>query len=92
VFLRHGGKCHISGRVIRPGEAWELEHVRPLHMGGENREANLRPALIAPHREKTAREATAKAKADRIRAKHLGIYPKSRTPLKSRGFENTRRG
>jgi 5-methylcytosine-specific restriction protein A len=84
VFLAHGGVCHLSKRPIRVGEAWELEHVKPLHLGGENRESNLAPALVAPHREKSASEMTAKAKADRIRQKHLGIYPKSPTPLRSR--------
>jgi 5-methylcytosine-specific restriction protein A len=90
VFLTHGGKCHISGRTIRPGEAWELEHVKPLSMGGEHRERNLAPALIQPHREKTAQEAGVRAKADRIRLKNLGLWPKSRTPLRSRGFQRTR--
>lgn len=90
VFEAHAGRCHITGRKILPGDAWELEHVRPLHLGGENRETNLAPALVAAHREKTAGEMTAKAKADRIRAKHLGIYPKTKTPLRSRGFAKSR--
>lgn len=90
VFLAHDGVCHISRRKIRPGEAWELEHVTPLSMGGEHREKNLAPALVQPHREKTAQEAGVRAKADRIRAKHLGIYPKSKARLRSRGFEKTR--
>lgn len=84
VFLAHGGVCHISRRPIRVGEAWELEHVKPLSMGGEHRETNMAPALVMAHREKTSREAGERAKADRIRAKHLGTYPKSPTPLKSR--------
>lgn len=84
VFERCGGRCHISGRVIRVGEPWELEHVKPLSMGGEHRESNLAPALVAPHREKTAAEAGSRAKADRIRAKFLGVYPPSPTPLRSR--------
>lgn len=90
VFLTAGGKCHISGRTIRPGEAWELEHIKPLSMGGEHREANLAPALAAPHREKTAAEAGDRAKADRMRAKHLGIYPKSKHRLQGKGFERRR--
>jgi 5-methylcytosine-specific restriction endonuclease McrA len=90
VFLAHNGRCHISGRPIRPGDVWELEHVRPLSMGGENRETNLAPALSDAHREKTAAEAGVRAKCDRIRQKHLGIFPKSKRPLKSRGFQCTR--
>ena len=89
VFERAGGICHISGRKIAAGEAWDLEHVKPLCMGGEHRESNFAPALQAPHREKTATEISAKAKADRIRAKHLGIFPKPQgnNRLKSRGFD-----
>lgn len=88
VFRDHGGICHISGRKIGPGEAWDLEHVKPLSMArpGENlnRESNLAPALKAAHAAKTAREAGERSKADRIHAKHHGYFPKSPHPLKSR--------
>lgn len=90
VFLRAGGRCYLSGRKIMPGDKWELEHVKPLSMGGEHRERNLRPALVAAHREKTKAEAADRAKADRIRRKHLGTWPKSKAPIKSRGFSPTR--
>lgn len=90
VFEARKGICHISGRKIMPGDAWELEHIRPLSLGGEHRENNLAPALVVPHREKTAAEAGVRAKADRIRAKHLGIFPRSKAPLRSRGFPKTR--
>lgn len=96
VFAKYEGRCYLSKVKIHPGDEWEVEHVRPLHLArpGErlNRESNLAPALKQPHREKTSREMTAKAKADRIRAKHLGIYPKSKRPLKSGGFQKTRDG
>lgn len=94
VFARAEGRCHLTGLKIQPGDEWDLEHVKPLHLAqpGENlnRESNLAPAKRAPHREKTAAENSAKAKADRIRAKHLGVWPRSKTPLKGRGFARTR--
>lgn len=90
IFLRAHGKCHITGRRIMPGDEWELEHIKPLSMGGEHRERNLAPALKESHKLKTAQEATARAKADRVRRKHLGLWPKSKTPLRSRGFPKTR--
>lgn len=94
VFRAHEGKCHLTGRKISAGEEWDLEHVRPLAMArpGEtlNRESNLAPALKAPHREKTAQEATERAKADRIHAKHHGYFPKSKTRLRGGGFRQTR--
>ena len=89
IFLRHGGICHISKRKIGPGEKWEAEHVKALADGGENRESNLAPALVEPHRIKTGREAGPRSKADRIRLKHIGAWdkPRGNARLKSRGFE-----
>lgn len=90
IFLRDDGICHISKRKIRPGDAWEAEHVTPLWKGGEHRETNLAPALADAHKLKTAEEAGDRAKAKRIHAKHHGYFPKSKTPLRSRGFQKTR--
>lgn len=73
IFDSHGGRCHISRREIRPGDTWQLEHIKPLRAGGLNRETNLAPALVEPHREKTKRERSLGAKADRARNKHLGL-------------------
>lgn len=79
VFRDHGGVCYLSGRKIRPGDPWDAEHVLAIINGGENREANLRPALSAPHKIKTAADVAIKAKTDRIAKKHLGIAkPKGR--------------
>lgn len=91
VFERHGGRCHLTGQKIGPGDRWELDHIRPLALGGENREQNLAPALYAPHREKAAAEKTAVSKADRIRLKSTGGWPKSKRPLRSRGFGASRK-
>jgi hypothetical protein len=95
VFARYQGRCHISGQKIRPGDAWDVEHIKSLRsaLPGEphlNRESNLAPALTAPHREKTAQENSDGSKADRTLAKHLGIYPKSKAKIRSRGFAPTR--
>lgn len=77
VFERHGGICHLSGRKIVPGDAWDLDHVIALVNGGEHRESNLAPALRDKHREKTAADVAEKSRTARIRAKHLGIKRKS---------------
>lgn len=90
IFLRAKGKCHLSGRRIMPGDQWELEHIKPLSMGGEHRERNMAPALKEAHKIKTKQEASERAKADRMRRKHLGSWPKSKAPLRSRGFASTR--
>lgn len=82
VFLAHGGVCHISGRKILPGDQWDLDHVKALRNGGENRESNLAPALRDKHREKTAADVAEKVKTDRIAAKHHGAWKP-----KTRGFD-----
>lgn len=80
VLERHKGICHISGRKIMPGDAWDMDHVVALCNGGENRESNLAPALRDKHRAKTAKDVAKRAKADAIHSKHIGIKKKSSFP------------
>lgn len=86
IFVAHGGVCHLSKRKIRPGEPWDLDHIKALWKGGTHSEDNLAPALRDKHREKSAAEQTEQAKADRTRAKHLGIRRKG-PKLQSRPFQ-----
>jgi 5-methylcytosine-specific restriction endonuclease McrA len=90
VFEAHGGRCYLTGRKIMPGDVWELDHKVALINGGLNVESNLAPALKAAHREKTNADVAEKAKVARVRMKHLGIFPKSKRPLRSRGFSPSR--
>lgn len=90
VFLDAEGICHLCGlRIDAPKQRWEVEHVKPLSMGGTDDRANLRPAHVECHAEKTAGEAAPRAKADRAGAKRLGI----RNPVKiqSAGFAKFKR-
>lgn len=90
VFQRHEGRCHLSGRKIGPGDDWDLDHIKALINGGENRETNLAPALKAPHRAKTAADVAEKAHIDRVAKKHLGITkPGSRWPSRCRKLDGT---
>ncbi len=89
VFERHGGICYLSKRKIRAGDLWDCDHIVALVNGGENRERNLAPALRDKHREKTKADVATKAKTARVRARHLGIKPKAKQPLRSRGFDRT---
>lgn len=73
VFDTHNGICHLTGRKIMPGEAWELEHIHALILGGQHRESNMAPALKEAHKAKTATEMAVKSKIARTRKKHLGI-------------------
>lgn len=84
IFEREGGKCHLSGRKIMPGEPWDLDHGVALINGGEHREKNLFPALREKHRKKTAQDVAEKSQVYRVKAKHLGVRKQSR--LQSRPF------
>jgi 5-methylcytosine-specific restriction endonuclease McrA len=84
VFNKYDGICYLSKRKIVPGDKWDLEHVVALCNGGENRESNMAPALVAPHKIKTKQDRATKAKNDHVRMKHIGIREPSR--LQSRGF------
>jgi 5-methylcytosine-specific restriction enzyme A len=96
ILRRYNHRCHISGREIADGMAWQAEHIKPLWEGGENREANLAPALVDPHKAKSRQEAAQRAKSDRQGMGSAGL--KQKPPglrLQSRGFqkyERERRG
>lgn len=72
IFQRCAGKCAVTGRRVLPGE-FDFDHIVPLVLGGRHAENNLQVIWKPAHREKTAVDVASKAKADRIRAKHLGI-------------------
>lgn len=80
VFDESGGICHLCKAKIHVGERWDVEHVKPLSMGGADDETNMAPAHVGCHAEKTKAEAGPRAKADRIRARHLGIRKRSTFP------------
>lgn len=80
LFQKHGGVCHICGGKINVGEAWDVEHVIPLAMGGEDSEENWSPAHRKCHRTKTTEDMGNIAKAKRREVFHLGGRV-SRTPL-----------
>lgn len=74
IWLREGGKCSITGAKINAiKDPYDFEHRVPLSMGGGHRETNIVLALREAHRRKTAEEAGARAKADRVFAKHHGL-------------------
>lgn len=95
VFARHGGVCHLSGRTIRPGDAWDCDHVVALINGGQHRERNLAPALRIKHREKTAQDVAEKSKVYRKQAAHLGVKLRKGRPMpgsKASGFKRKMNG
>jgi len=81
IFERHSGVCGISGRRIRPGERWELDHVVALVNGGLNDERNLIPVLYACHKQKTREDVALKSRNYRKKAYHLGVKRKKGRPI-----------
>ncbi len=90
LFDLHRGLCHICEEKIQVGEAWDLEHIVPWALTRDDSDGNVKPAHKSCHKEKTADDVDGIRKADRIRAKHIGAWPKSKAPLRSRGFAKTR--
>jgi len=80
LFQDHSGVCHICGGKINVGESWEVEHIIPIAMGGDDEPSNWRPAHTKCHKGKTKEDVTAIAKAKRREALHNGIKI-SRTPM-----------
>lgn len=77
VYLRYDGYCHWTKRKIRAGEPWDVDHVKALCNGGQNRESNLAPILRGKaHVEKTARDRDEQAHTNRLFDKHHGLRKK----------------
>lgn len=87
LFLLHDKRCHICGEVIRLREPWDLDHVIEWTLTRDESDENVRPAHRACHQDKSGERIGAIRKADRQRQKNEGSWPKSRRPLRSRGFE-----
>lgn len=89
IWEREGGICYLTSAKIRPGDKYDFEHVIAVVLwtgeGHGNRESNIRLALKAPHKVKTAADRAQQAKSDRVRKKHLGLRPPSK--FANRGFE-----
>lgn len=82
IFERYRGRCHWSGRVIRPGDQWDVDHVIALINGGTNSEGNMAPILRGkPHKEKTAQDVEEKSRVYRKAAKHVGIKLRKGRPM-----------
>ena len=73
VFIAFEGRCHIcGGQIDGTREPWELEHIIPIAMGGDDDETNAAPAHVSCHAQKTTTDRKQIAKANRVRAKHNG--------------------
>ena len=89
IWRRWNGKCHITGRKIMPGDDYQIDHIKRLEDGGENRESNMAPALSEPHKAKTSTERDLAKRADAMARSHLGLGKETTNPIRSRGFSGS---
>lgn len=71
VFDRQEGKCACGCQVVMDFDRDEIDcdHILALKDGGENRETNLQLLRRKCHRSKTSAENTARADAERHKAR-----------------------
>lgn len=82
LFTLYGGVCHIcGGRIDGAREAWDVEHILPVALGGEETDENRKPAHVKCHKGKTADDIGRIRKADRAQARHIGAKARTRCPL-----------
>lgn len=81
LFELHGGICHLCEGRIGVGEAWELEHVIPLEISGDESDGNVKPAHEKCHKRKTPKDAADIAKAKRRQDKHSGAWKPTSRPI-----------
>lgn len=82
VHAAANGICHICGEIINLArEKFEVEHVVPFALGGQDTTSNWRPAHVHCHRSKTKTDITQIAKAKRVKAKYEGTFRPSRHKL-----------
>lgn len=73
LFALNKGICHIcDGKINANLEAWEIEHVNPLAMTGDNSDENLKLAHQKCHAIKTKQDVALIAEAKRREAKFKG--------------------
>lgn len=77
--------CHLCDGPIDPvRQSYQLDHIKPLWAGGEDTDDNLGPAHNKCHLQKSVGDTPIIAKANRMRAKHLGTKRKGRPMWGSR--------
>ena len=74
IWEAHGGICILCKMKISGGqEAWTVEHVIPLGLGGKDEDDNCGPAHETCRRVKDKTDVADIARAKRRKAKTIGI-------------------
>lgn len=80
LFQSAGGVCAICQLRITPGIGFDVDHITPLEMGGEDDTPNFQIVCRPCHRIKSRGDIGTIRKAQRREARHLGVRV-SRSPL-----------
>ncbi len=81
IWEAHKGRCVICRRKIDGvREAWTVEHIRALGLGGSDTDDNCGPAHEDCRRKKDKIDVASIAKAKRMKIRHLGIRKRSTFP------------
>lgn len=83
ILARQDHCCALSGRPFTAKEKPEFDHKVPLWLGGKNTESNLHAIHRDQHKEKTASEATVRAKMNAQAAKNFGLKTKVKQKIPS---------
>lgn len=89
---RAGGCCEKCHTILKIGEG-DADHIIPVELGGESEIENGQWLCRPCHKGKTALDIKMIRKAERVRDKHLNVFPKARgnSRLQSRNsFERGR--
>ena len=87
VWDRCEGKCHRCGRAIPVGDAWIIEHLVAIILGGANAERNLCLTCSWCKPLKDAEDVAEKAATYAVRSKHL--LPRKPSKWQSRPFQKS---
>jgi 5-methylcytosine-specific restriction protein A len=85
-FKMRGGICALCAGIINPAtEAWEIEHVIPLAMGGaDDLPTNGELVHAKCHKAKTRNDMKDLGKAKRREAKHTGTKAPAKFPMRGK--------
>lgn len=95
LFQERGGVCHLCAGKIQVGEGWEVEHVIPIALGGDDDDANCMLAHTKCHSVKTRKDLADIAKAKRRERGRFGIPARKGRPMpgsKASGWKHTMSG
>lgn len=81
IWEAHKGICILcKAKIDGVREAWTIEHIIPLGLGGADADHNCGPAHETCRRVKDKADVSKIAKAKRAKARHLGIRKRSSMP------------